>query len=394
MNLIFYIISIPFIFYLIFPGTIILLSLFRKVKMNKKYGDNTSIAFIITAYKKLSLAQYCVDSILKQKEKNYHIYLVADACKDSLHLTSKYLSILRPESDLNSKVRSMKFAFDRLHKNHTHVCVLDPDNLIKSNFTEEIKYFIQCGYNVVQGRRTAKNTDSIFAKLDVLGESYYNYLARYCMFKLGSSASIAGSGMVLTVGLFKNYFGSKIIKEKFNQIILGEDKILQNYLVSKGEQIAFSRDAIIYDEKLNSGSQAERQRTRWINTYFQNIKESLNMLFNSLVRLNWNSFLFSIMSISPPLFLLLFISILLFSISILIDQKFAIFLFILIFIFISNFFLIWKLAKVPNKVISSFWLIPLFLFKQFKALLSIGKSKNDFLTTSSSKAISIDNVRE
>ncbi|MFW5700504.1 MAG: glycosyltransferase [Cyclobacteriaceae bacterium] len=365
----------------------------RNFAENKK--EDLDFAFIITAYKNLNITKFCVESLYQQTRTNYHIYLIADDCEEDDNAEfeqNELLSILRPEKKLGSKVRSLKYALDNFKRDHQYICVLDPDNLLAQDFIQEISGYIENGYAAVQGRRVAKNTDTLYAKLDTIGESYHNYVQRYLPFSLNSSATIAGSGMVIKNDLFISYFENPVIKKSFNKVILGEDKVLHNHIVANGFRIAYAKNAVVYDEKISSGHQAERQRTRWINTYFQNIKQAGTLFFVGIINFNWNSFLFGLISLTPPLFILFALSLLISVISIFFVPTLSLVLVAGMLVFVFNFTMVLKLSNLPNSIIMAIWAIPLFIFRQIKALFNLHKSRNDFLTTNNSKSISLDKI--
>ena len=99
-------------------------------------------------------------------------------------------------------------------------------------FLENIKVGINAGYDCVQGERTAKNLDSVYACLDAAGEYYKNFTDRLAPFSIGSSAVIAGSGMSIAYDLYLGYLDSPGIREghQRGKKMLQEDKILQNFL--------------------------------------------------------------------------------------------------------------------------------------------------------------------
>src|SRR5690349_22254027 len=85
--------------------------------------------------------------------------------------------------------------------------------------------------------------------------------------------------------------------------MMQEDKILQNFILRQGSKIAYAREAIVYDEKVETGEAVETQRSRWLYSYFQNLPNSLGFLFRGLVTLHFNRFYFGFVTAALPLFL-------------------------------------------------------------------------------------------
>jgi cellulose synthase/poly-beta-1,6-N-acetylglucosamine synthase-like glycosyltransferase len=371
-----------------------LISLFVKYPKRPENSYLHPFTVVITAYKNIVMCNPLVESLLRSNYPNLDIILIADECDTAdFYIKEKNIKVLVPERPLGSKVRSLAYAIDHIDKNSEGVVVMDPDNLAHPDFLYNINDYFHKGYEVVQGIRIAKNKNSSIAKSDSLGESYYNFTDRYLTFKIGSSATIAGSGMAIKKKLFIDFLTSNEVKRKLdNGPILGEDKMLQNFTVFQGGRIAFEPRAIIFDEKLVHGRQVERQRTRWINTYFDNINDSVKMIINGLTKLSWNAFWLGMVSLKPPLIILVGVTILVAVLSFLIDPRISILLlgglilFALFFLYAS-----WRSPHTTN-VSGSILGLPKFIFHQLKALIKTRKHRKDFLTTQNSQNISIEDL--
>ena len=390
------IISINFvlIFFLLFPFVTIIFSiLFRNKKSVGKIIKENDFACIITAYKNVAITQPLIDSLQKQDYKNYQIYLVADDCDLSeVDLSGTNTIILRPEKKLGSKVKSIIHAMNNFTRNHDALIIFDPDNVSHPNFLHEINRYFNLGYKAIQGKRIAKNLDNVYACLDATGEMYYNYTGKLVPYKIGSSANIAGSGMAIEVQAYKDYLNSKFIASNLDKVIVAEDKVLQNVLISKGIRIAFAPDALVFDEKVSSGQQVQRQRTRWINSYFQNIVESSKLIFLGVKNFNINQLLFGLFTIYPPLFILVFSTIFLLVFDMFFSPDMMMFLMASMAIFVLNFMLVLYLSKAPKEIWKSLWGIPVFIYFQVSALLRMKKANKDFMHTQHTKFVTIDHL--
>lgn len=354
-------------------------------------ASQLDIACVITSYKNIDMALLAADSLCKQNYENFHIYLIADDCDISeVDVSHPLLSVMKPEKELGSKVRSMKYASENFIRNHDAVAIFDPDNLADINFLQECNSYLTAGYKAVQGRRTAKNLDTQIACLDAMGEVYYNYITKKVPFELGSSSVIAGSGMVIESGLFEAFFNMSYIKENFDKVIPGEDKILHYFIVLNKARIAYNENAILYDEKISNAGMVKNQRARWINSYLLNLKNAGKLFVKGVFSFNLNQFISGILTLYPPLFLLVLSSGLISIAALFFVPTFS---FIIIFsftIFVMNFLLVLALNKVDSRIWASIWGIPFFILNQMLALLNIKKSNKDFLTTQNDKKISLD----
>jgi cellulose synthase/poly-beta-1,6-N-acetylglucosamine synthase-like glycosyltransferase len=385
--------NLGIIFFLLFPFFSVIFSTLFREKRHFLYQKKNDFACIITAYQNIEMANTLVDSLLKQTYPNFHIYLVADQCKkNDIDITDERMTIIEPNKKLGSKVKSIITAINHFHRNHDAVAIFDPDNLAHPDFLSEINQYFNMGYKAVQGKRMAKNLDTIYAALDAAGEIYYNYILKYVPYKIGASSNIAGSGMAIETSLFLKYLKSDLITSKLDSVILAEDKILQNVLVDLGIQIAFNENAIVYDEKVSSAYQVKNQRKRWLKSYFENIAQALQLTLSGLKDWSKNKILFGIFTLYPPLFLLGLFSVLLAITDFILLQEMLLPIIVAQIIFIGNFILVLFMSKAPLPVWRSLWGVPLFIYSQIGALLGLKDTKNDFLPTKHSHKTNIDTI--
>ncbi len=383
------------LFYMVFPFITVIISLFTKERKIRTSNNEVDFACIITAFKNIRTALPLVDSLLKQSYSNHLIYLVADGCDTSnIHFSSPNVILLKPPQQLSSKVKSIIHAIENFKRNHDAVVIFDPDNLAKADFLSVLNNYMNAGFKAVQGQRTAKNLDTIYACADATGEIYKNYAERWVPYLLGSSPTIAGSGMAVTTALFNEYLKCPDISEnlKANRVIAAEDKILQNFLVGKGHQIAFAKDALLYDEKISTGSQVQRQRSRWLYSYFENLRNSVSFIPKGLFGFNVNQFIFGLTTSAPPLFILLFSSLATAVCAAFVSKPLFYGLLSGMLIFTGNIFLVLILSNAPSQIWKSLWSLPLFVFRQFLALANMRQSRKDFMHTQHRKALTLDQV--
>ncbi|HNL06977.1 MAG TPA: glycosyltransferase [Chitinophagales bacterium] len=395
----YYILHIFVLFFLLFPAVLVLLVQLVPRRRLQPIPDNAyqhDFACIITAYQNIDIALPLIDSLLKQQYEHFTVYLVTDDCQTVPQINDSRVVVLNPPQKLGSKVKSMQYAIANFVRNHEYIVIFDPDNLAITTLLRQYNQYIHNGYKAVQARRTAKNLDTIYACADATGEIYKNYIERFVPYHLGSSATIAGSGMAVESQLFNGFLQSRAITQllQVGRVVVAEDKILHNYLVKNGTVIAYANEALVYDEKVTEAQQVTRQRTRWIYAYFENIDNSLRFLWQGIISFNWNQFLFGIFSVYPPLFLLLLAALGLAAFDIFFNH-FLLFLSVLsIIVFSANILLTLYLSRAPKAVWSALWGIPLFIGQQILALLQLRKAKNDFLTTRHTRKITIDQLPE
>ncbi|MDN3585402.1 glycosyltransferase [Pedobacter aquatilis] len=376
--------------HLVFPFILFLTQ--RFTRKSKRAINNSVIeadyAIIVTAYQQTTLVPMAVDSILKLNYNNYLIYVVADNCDISeLNFDNDKVVVLRPEVELASNIKSHFYAIDNFKRPHNRLTIIDSDNLVHSEYLNELNYSFNQGFQAVQGIREEKNLNTQYACLDAAGDIYYRYTDRQLLFDNGSSASLSGSGMAFTVALYKDCL------QELKTSGAGFDKILQYEILKRKLRIAFAEKAIVYDEKTSKSEQLVKQRARWINTWFKFFKLGLKLNMTSILNLNKNQFLFSIMLLRPPLFILFALSAICFLVSIFI-MPLAIIAWILsglVFIFIfykslANF-------NADKRIYDSLKSVPKFVFFQVLALIKANKANQISVATKHDQQSSINDIK-
>lgn len=340
---------------------------------------------IITAHQETKFIFPLVDSILKQTYPNFCVYVVADDCDISdLNFPDKRIKILRPEPPLNAKIKSIHYAIDQFSRKHDAVIIFDADNLIHPRFLEVMNAHFQKGYRVVQSDFKPKNTDSHYARMDAIGDMFNFFVEREARMMLNLSAAIWGSGVAIDYDLYTEV--------KYTSFLGGFDKKLQSHLVQRVDRIAFSPDAILFDEKISSGKSLETQRTRWISSYFKYFKESLAIMLAGIRKGSFNLFYFGFITLRPPLFMVLgggfIVTVLNFFLA---PTLFYVWLGIFV-AFILSFAVIVAVKGKDIRFMKTFFTLPLFVFQQVMALLKLKKAKKSFLKTEHSSLVFIDDL--
>ncbi|MFK8101016.1 MAG: glycosyltransferase family 2 protein [Saprospiraceae bacterium] len=390
------IISGILIFFLLFPFFTVLCSLVVKEKIKEDASQKQhDFACIITAYKNVEITKPLIESLVKQNYDKLMVYLVADECDVSdFDVKHEKLVLLHPNPPLRLKAKSIIHAVENFTRDHEYIAVFDGDNLAHPDFLKIINTYINNGHRAVQGQRTAKNLDTVYACADATGEFYKNHVERYIPYLLGSSSVISGSGMAVESELYKSYlYGPEISKGKeMWKKMLQEDKILQNDLLGKDEKIVYAYDAIVYDEKVVSAAQVETQRSRWLFSYFQNLPNSSGMIWKGLKNFSFNQLFFGLVTIAPPLFILLFLSGMMAVLMFFIAPSVALTLVLALVIFSLNILFTLYLAKAPKEVWQALWGLPLFVWNQVTALFKMGNPDKNFKHSEHTRKYSIDEV--
>ena len=367
-------------FNLVLPVILLLIYVLRRKSGDKGDAKATlqkpDYAIIVTAYEQTLQLPAVVSSLLKLNYDNYQIYVVADKCDISnLNFYSDKVLLLRPEEILGSNTRSHFYAIRNFIRPHTHLTIIDSDNLTDPHYLDELNVYFGQGFQAVQGVREAKNLDSTYACLDAARDIYYHFYDGKILFEAGSSATLAGSGMAFTTALYKECL------EHLDVVGAGFDKVLQEGIVSRKYRIAFAEKAIVYDEKTSGTDQLVKQRARWINTWFKYFSFGFGIFFKGIKGFNRNQFLFGLVLLRPPLFIFLLLSLFFLFINLFIDPYLSLVWFLGLCTFVAGFYISLKQSHTDPKIYQSLFSIPKFMSFQLLALFYSRKANQISVAT-------------
>jgi cellulose synthase/poly-beta-1,6-N-acetylglucosamine synthase-like glycosyltransferase len=373
---------------LVLPLKLYLFSLFRK---NKNRASTETIAgdyaIIVTAYEQVTHIPEVVKSILNLNYSQYLVYIVADKCDVSgLHFADERVIILRPETTLASNTRSHFYAVNHFKRQHNRLTIIDSDNLVHPEYLNELDLYFNQGYLAVQGIREAKNLNTTYACLDAARDIYYHFYDGKVLFKAGSSATLAGSGMAFTTELYVDCLGNRDITGA------GFDKVLQSAIVGRDMRIAFTDKAIVYDEKTTNTDQLVNQRARWINTWFKYYSLGFSLIGKGFTKPSWNQFLFGIILLRPPLFIFLLLSLICLAVNLFFCPILTLIWAICFLIFVFGFYLALLKSDTDKRIYSSLINIPKFIFFQVISLLKSRSANKRSVATKHSETSSIDQI--
>ncbi|MFC5411815.1 glycosyltransferase family 2 protein [Larkinella bovis] len=239
------------------------------------------IAVLVPAYKEDTVILESVQANLRQlyPADSYDIYVIADSFRAETleklsHLPVKVLVVSFEESTVQ---KSLTKALERLPVGQYDIVVVsDADNHMAPDFLVRINQAFDKGWRAVQGHRVAKNTNTSVAVFDAMNEEVLNHIYRGGQRALGLSSSLIGSGMAFEPATMRRLMGQI-------RSVGGYDKELEMLLLLEGIPIAYLKQALIYDEKVQNLEVFERQRTRWIAAQVHFVKlffsEGIRQLF-------------------------------------------------------------------------------------------------------------------
>lgn len=333
-------------------------------------------AIIVTAYEWVTAIPDVVNSILKLNYSNYLIYVVADKCDiSSLHFTDERVIILRPEETLAGNVRSHFYAINRFKRAHDRLTIIDSDNLVEPEYLNELNKLFNQGFEAVQGIREAKNLDTTYACLDAARDIYYHFYDGKILFNVGSSATLAGSGMAFTTKLYRDCLENRDVSGA------GFDKVLQAAILGQNKRIAFTGKAVVYDEKTTHSDQLVKQRARWINTWFKYFGYGFTLLLQSVKNFSFNQFVFGLILLRPPLFIFLILAVFCMLANIFISGVAVLLWFVGFVLFVLGFYLALAKSDTDKRIYQSLVNIPKFIYFQILSLLKARKANQHSVAT-------------
>ena len=178
----------------------------------------------------------------------------------------------------------------------------------------------------------------------------------------------------------------------YNNALGGFDKKLQADLVKAIPQLAFARECIVYDEKVEDGQTLEKQRTRWLFTYFHYFKVNWNIIATAFRRMDPKLLYFGWMMLRPPLIILVGLAILFCFFNFFINPVFSIIWLVILLLYILSFVLIIVTQSRQKGMTSAMLHIPLVVLRQSRAMFNMKKAATGFLKTEHSKIVYIDEL--
>jgi len=349
---------------------------YRKPKEALPAVVESDYGIIVTAYEQTDSLPSVVTSILKLNYTNYLVYIVADKCDiTGLDFNDDRVILLRPEETLASNTRSHFYAIRNFKRPHTRLTIIDSDNLVAPEYLHELDKYFDKGFSAVQGVRDAKNLNTTYARLDAARDIYYHFYDGKILFGIGSSATLAGSGMAFTTQLYRDSLESTDITGA------GFDKVLQSIIVGNDLRIAFAEKAIVYDEKTTHADQLVKQRSRWINTWFKYFKFGFTLFFKGIVNFSRNQFLFGLILLRPPLFIFLILSVVFMLINLFVSTTAVLIWLFGLIIFVIGFYISLAKSDTDKRIYQSLINIPKFIFYQVLSLLKVRNANKHSVAT-------------
>lgn len=238
----------------------------------------TRFLILYPAYNEDRVITHAVEQFLLQDYPKDH-YIVAVISDHMQPATNEYLrnlpiTLLTPTFEKSSKAKAMQYAINEVQGDFNNVVILDADNVVRPEFLSQLN--ILCSvYDAIQCHRCAKNANNDVAVLDGASEEINNTIFRKAHNRLGLSSALIGSGMCFNYNLFK--------ENVFKLSTAGEDREMEALLLHQEVYIKYAPDIHVFDEKVSSQDNFQKQRMRWLTAQVQSLVSNLPKIPNAIL---------------------------------------------------------------------------------------------------------------
>lgn len=233
---------------------------------------------LFPAYNEDRVIVNAVEHFLEQDypRDHYTVAVISDHMQPETneYLNSLPIKLLTPTFEKSSKAKAMQFAINEVEGNFDNVVILDADNVVRPEFLSQLNVLCTV-YEAIQCHRCAKNADNDVAVLDGASEEINNTIFRKAHNRLGLSSALIGSGMCFSYNLFKD--------NVFKLSTAGEDREMEALLLHQEVFIKYAPDIHVFDEKVSSQDNFQRQRMRWMTAQIQSLLSNLPKIPKAII---------------------------------------------------------------------------------------------------------------
>ena len=243
----------------------------------------TRFLILYPAYNEDRVITNTVEQFLLQNypKDHYTVAVISDHMQPETneHLKALPITLLTPIFEKSSKAKAMQYAINEVKGDFDNVIILDADNVVRPDFLSQLNILCTV-YDAIQCHRCAKNANNDVAVLDGASEEINNTIFRKAHNRLGLSSALIGSGMCFNYNLFK--------ENVFKLTTAGEDREMEALLLSQEVFIKYAPDIHVFDEKVSSQDNFQRQRMRWMTAQVQSLMSQLPQIPHAIIHGNLN----------------------------------------------------------------------------------------------------------
>lgn len=238
----------------------------------------TKFLILYPAYNEDRVITHAVEQFLLQDypKDHYTLVVISDHMQPETNDLLKKLPItlLTPIFEKSSKAKAMQYAISEVQGDFDNVVILDADNMVRPEFLSQLNVLCSV-YDAIQCHRCAKNANNDVAVLDGASEEINNTIFRKAHNRLGLSSALIGSGMCFNYNLFK--------ENVFKLSTAGEDREMEALLLHQEVFIKYAPDIHVFDEKVSSQDNFQKQRMRWLTAQVQSLTSNLPKIPGAII---------------------------------------------------------------------------------------------------------------
>ncbi|WP_051666528.1 glycosyltransferase family 2 protein [Pedobacter sp. R20-19] len=270
LNLFFWILGIYLLINCLYLAFFAIAGLFPLPKSKKDAKEYKKIALLFPTYREnIVIIESVKSALMHQYNGSFEVIVIADGLLPQTNAILNELgaTVIEVSFEKSTKGKALSFAMEKLKNNGFDIAmVLDVDNVLGLDCLHYINHSFQNGNMVIQVHRTAKDVDSSFAFLDACNEEVNNQIYRKGHAVMGLSAALIGSGIAF------DFFYFYQILSGIGETV-GEDKKMDFIIANDKVRVAYLNDVFVYDEKVENAQVFTNQRTRWIASQIEFLKE-------------------------------------------------------------------------------------------------------------------------
>lgn len=229
--------------------------------------EHFSYLILYPAYNEDQVIVNSVQKFLAQyyPYNSFHVAVISDHMQPETNqkLAALPITLLQPVFEKSSKAKAMQYAMDQIKEEYDFIVILDADNVVEPHFLEQLNKECAKGYKAIQCHRCAKNSDNDVAVLDGVSEEINNTIFRKAHNRIGLSSALIGSGMCFDYAWFK--------ENVYKLSTVGEDRELEALLLLQKVFIKYEPEIHVFDEKVSSKDNFQKQRLRWMTAQIQSL---------------------------------------------------------------------------------------------------------------------------
>ena len=307
--------------------------------------------------------------------KGFHVAVISDHMQPETNekLAQLPITLLQPVFEKSSKAKAMQYAMDQIKENYDYVVILDADNVVNSDFLQQLNEVCSKGYKAIQCHRCAKNSNNDIAVLDGVSEEINNTIFRKAHNRIGLSSALIGSGMCFSYKWFK--------ENVYKLSTAGEDRELEALLLRQRIHIHYEPTIHVYDEKVSNKDNFQKQRLRWMTAQIQSLFSLLPHVPKALMEGNIDYIDKTFQQALIPRSMLIVLTLMLAVLITLLSREWCLkwwllFLFICMSLYVSTPKQL-RSHSVFGKILS----IPTLVWKMILNILKIDRKNTDFIHT-------------